>query len=181
VLTVYVPLEDDAYNEETSEFVPGETYPLKLEHSLVSLSKWESIHEKPFLGEVQKTPEESQSYVKCMVIDDNTPPEIFARLSKENVDQIEAYINAKMTATWFNERETPNHSREIITNELIYYWMTQLHIPFECENWHLNRLFTLIRVCNLKNAPQKKMSKGEIAARNRRLNAERQAKFNTAG
>lgn len=169
------------WDEALEEFTNSEGFVLELEHSLVSLSKWESIHEKPFLGPESKTNEEVFSYVECMILTPDFPPEVLSRLSQENITEIQKYIDAKMTATWFNEPQVAKKSREIITAELIYYWMISLNIPIEFENWHLNRLFTLIKIFNIKNGKPKKMSTAEIAARNRELNAERKAKFGTRG
>jgi hypothetical protein len=180
VLKIIVP-EMEFYNEEANAFLYLEEVHLDLEHSLVSLSKWESIFEKPFLGKEQKTTHEILAYVECMTLTENPPVDVFGRLSDENVKAITAYIDAKMTATWFSEKTMPNRSRETITAELIYYWMISLNIPIEFQHWHLNRLFTLIRIFNIKNAPQKKMSKRELAARNRELNASRRSQLGTRG
>ena len=181
MLTITVP-GIESYDENLDQFVSIGDVTLELEHSLVSLSKWESEFEKPFLGKGEKTTEEVLSYIRCMVLTSNPPEEFLQKLSKENLEEVNAYIEQKMTATWFSEAPgAPKTSREVITAELIYYWMTVFHIPFECETWHLNRLFTLIRICNLKQEKPKKMSRGEIAARNRQLNAQRKAQLGTKG
>ena len=171
----------ESFDDSTQEFTTEGGIVLELEHSLVSLSKWESIHEKPFLGKDAKTPEEIISYVKCMILHGEPPAEVFNKLSLRHVDDIRDYIDAKMTATWFNEQPGQPRSREVITSEVIYYWMTVFNIPFECENWHLNRLFTLIRVCNTKQAKPEKMTRAELANRNRELNAQRKAQLGTTG
>jgi hypothetical protein len=171
----------DSYDESTSQFVEQGGIILELEHSLVSLSKWEAIYEKPFLGSKSKTSEEVFAYVKCMAIAEKVPEEIFQQLSQENFEEINDYLNAKMTATWFSDQPGAPKTREVITAELIYYWMTVFNIPFSCEHWHLNRLFTLIRICNIKQAKPKKMSRAEIAQRNRALNEQRKQQLGTKG
>jgi hypothetical protein len=180
MLTIVVP-GVEMFDEESQEFVTVGDVTLNLEHSLVSLSKWEQIYEKPFLGKDEKTTEEVLGYVKAMTLTTDAPEDVFNKLSKENLDAINEYIEAKMTATWFSDAPGAPPARDVITSELIYYWMITFQIPFECENWHLNRLFTLIRVCNVKQAKPKKMSRAEVAARNRELNAQRRAQLGTKG
>jgi hypothetical protein len=171
----------EAFDEKSQEFTTQGGTILELEHSLVSLSKWESIYEKPFLGEEQKSTEEILAYGKCMVLTPEISKEIFQQLSDDDFKTIHEYIDAKMTATWFAEAPGAPRTREVVTSELIYYWMTVFSIPFECERWHLNRLFTLIRICNIKAAKPKKMGRGEAAARQRELNAQRKAQLGTSG
>lgn len=182
MLRIIVPLSEE-YDEKTSEFAAVESVTLDLEHSLVSLSKWESKHEVPFLGPKPLSHEDILDYIGMMILGDPSPKEIEAvtRFSALELNEVNEYINAKMTATWFNERDAPRPRREIITAELIYYWMISLNIPFECQHWHLNRLLTLIRVCNLKNSPAKKMPRADVAAQQRELNALRRQQFGTTG
>lgn len=173
---------NEIFDERTGEFSAEGGVELQLEHSLVSLSKWESEYEKPFLGNESKTSEEMLDYVRFMLLGPIPPGEILQKLSKENYEAINKYLGRKMTATWFYEAPgAPKTRREVVTAELIYYWMTIFHIDFECQYWHLNRLFTLIRICNLKQEKPKKMSRGEIAARNKRLNDQRKAQLGTRG
>lgn len=178
MLNIVVP-DQEFFNEETQEFFTLKGQTLQLEHSLVSLSKWESKWNKPFLSKNEKTSKETIDYIRCMTITQNVKPYIYDMLTNENILDINKYIDSPMTATTFNVQNTP--SREIVTSEIIYYWMISLNIPLECQKWHLNRLLTLIRVCNLKNVPSKKMSKKEIMSRNAALNAARRKKLNTKG
>lgn len=180
MLTIVIP-GTEMFDETKQEFVTEGDIILDLEHSLVSLSKWESIYEKPFLGKFEKTTQETLDYIKFMTLTPNIPPEAYQNLSEGNIKDINEYIDAKMTATWFNDPPGALATRDVITAELVYYWMIAFQIPFECQYWHLNRLFTLIRVCNLKQAKPKKMSRAEMAARNRELNAQRRAQLGTKG
>ena len=179
MLTIHVPMSE-SYDEEKNEFIQ-ETFAIDMEHSLVSLSKWESFFEKPFLGDEVKTPEELLWYIKAMVSTPDVPPEVYDNLTEQNAKEITDYLNAKMTATTIAEIPGEKPQKQVITAELIYYWMVSYQIPVEFENWHLNRLITLIRVCNEKNKPQKKMSPRDLAARNRELNAQRKAMYGTTG
>lgn len=172
---------DEYFNEETETFETVGDVEIELEHSLISLSKWESQYQKPFLSSTTKTPEEILGYVKAMILTPNYPADLFSRFSRENYAEINAYIESKESATTFGHMPERKGRGEVITSELIYYWMVAFNIPFECERWHLNRLFALVRICNLKNQKPKKMSRSEIAARNRELNAQRRAQYNTRG
>jgi hypothetical protein len=180
MLKITIPA-GELWDEVREEFVYKEEQKLQLEHSLVSLSKWESKWCKPFLSKKEKTLEETIDYIRCMTLTQNVKPEVYYRLTNENLEAVNKYIQAPMTATWFNEQKNARRSSEQVTSELIYYWMIALNIPFECQKWHLNRLLTLIRVCNIKNQPPKKRSKREIMSRNAALNAARCKQLGTNG
>lgn len=179
MLTIVVA--EEGYDEEKGEFTLVDPVTLELEHSLASLSKWEMIFEKPFLVPGDKTSEEVLEYIKCMTITPNIPPEVFDRLSMENLEEINKYIEKKQTATWFNDRTPTKPSPETVTSELIYYWLTAFKIPLEVQYWNLNRLFTLLRVCEVKNSKPKQMTEAEILAQNRELNAQRRAQLGSTG
>ena len=180
MLRIIIP-STEMWDEVNEKFVYSKEYVLQLEHSLVSLSKWESKWCKPFLSKENKTFEETIDYIRCMTINQNIPDEVYNCLTGENIREINEYISAPMTATRFSNDAIGKGSREQITSELIYYWMIALNIPFECQKWHINRLLTLIRVCNIKNHPSKKMSRREIMSRNTALNAARRKKLRTNG
>ena len=180
MLYITVP-ETELFDESSGEFISIKEQTLQLEHSLVSLSKWESKWNKSFLSEAEKTEEETIDYIKCMTITQNVKPEVYKCLTRSNMKEINDYISAPMTATSFFEIDEKKPNKEKITSELIYYWMIALNIPFECQKWHLNRLLTLIRVCNVKNAPPKKVSKGEMINKYAAINAARRKKLNSKG
>lgn len=187
MLQITIP-DLDYYDEAIGEFVSIKGQTIQLEHSLISISKWESKWKIPFLDKrKEKTIDQVIDYIRCMTITQNVNPDVYKALSKSNIKEIEAYIEDPMTATWFNdagEDKKKGGKQEIITSELVYYWMTAAQIPFECQRWHFNRLLTLIRICGIKNAPpdkKKKMGRSELAAHNHALNAARRAKYHTTG
>lgn len=177
MLEIYIEGEE-AYDEETQSFVTLKPTKLRLEHSLLSISKWESYWQKPFFKK-GKTPSETMDYVRLMSIDKNVPPEVFGRLTSEQTKIISDYINAPMSAVKFREDKTP--AKMQTTSETIYYQMIALQIPFECEKWHLNRLLTFIRYCAEKQGKPKKRSRGEILRSNAEINRQRRQQYNTKG
>lgn len=180
MLQITVP-DKELWDECNEEFVYKKGQKLQLEHSLVSLSKWEEKYCKPFLTREEKTIEEITDYVKCMTLTQNVDPEVYDILSNENITEIKKYIEAPMTATRFSDTNKYDYSGEQVTAELIYYQMITLNIPFECRKWHLNKLLTLIKVCSIKNQPPKKRSTREIMRRNSALNSARRKLYNTRG
>lgn len=171
----------ELWDESKEEFISTKEQRLQLEHSLASLSKWESKWCKPFLTKDIKTDEETVDYIKCMTLNSNVNPDAYDFIPNDIREQINQYIEAPMTATWFSEEKRGKTSSEQITSELVYYWMIALNIPFECQYWHLNRLLTLIRVCNVKNEPPKKMSKKEMFSQRAAMNAARKKALKTKG
>lgn len=181
MLRITIP-PGDIWIERKQEFVHSEGKTILLEHSLVSLAKWESRWKKPFFSKTPKTRAQSIDYVRCMTLTPNVDKDIYETLTQASLDIVNQYINDPMTATTFSSTNSEVTRRETVTAELIYYWMTALQIPFECQNWHLNRLMTLIKVCNIKNQPKKKkgMSRDSLAQR-AKLNAERKSRLGTTG
>lgn len=183
MLTVHVKAGTSMFNEETNEIIV-DTVPVVLEHSLLTLSEWEAKYKKPFLSDLPehtKTEEETIDYIRMMVLDQTLPVAIFESLVRNNLIEVQNYISDTQTATTIKEFGKKSARSEIITSEVIYYWMFSNQIDKECETWHLNRLITLIRVFAAKSEKPEKMSKSELAARNRALNAQRRAKYNTRG
>lgn len=179
MLEIVVP-EREFFDDNMQEFISTREAKLRLEHSLVSISKWESIYKKPFLTKDEKTVGEFIEYIKCMTITQNVDPNVYYALTSENINQVAEYIEESFTATWFREQKTAP-SRQIITSELIYYWMVAYNIPWEAQKWNFSRLMTLIRICNIKSQPDRKMSKRDALAQQRALNAARRAKSGSRG
>lgn len=184
MLRITIPSQE-LWNEATEKFVHTKETTLQLEHSLVSISKWESKWHKPYLStdkKYQKTAEEAVDYIRCMTLTQNVDPDIYRYLTTENVEEITNYINDPATATWFSENGPKKQpSRAVITSEVIYYDMIQLGIPVEFQKWHINRLLTLIRVCSEKQEQPKKMPKAQMLQRNASLNAARRAAAHSRG
>lgn len=184
MLQLLVP-EKELYDEEIEEFVMSKPCKISLEHSLISISKWESKWHKPFLKEETKSTQEIRHYIECMTVTSNVDPIVYDIILNDAdlLDKINDYIQDTMTATWFSNSDKKKTSKfgPIVTSEIIYYWMVAFNIPFECEKWHINRLLTLIQVCEIKSQKPKKMDKKAVMERNRRLNEQRKERYNTRG
>ena len=184
MLKIVIP-KTEQYDPERNLFFTTNEQTLILEHSLVSISKWESKWKTPFLHNKGLTREQLQDYVRCMTLTQNVDPRVYYALTSKNYEDIKNYMEDPMTATVINEKNLPPNMRgkqnKLITSELIYYWMTALNIPPEYQKWHLNRLMTLIRVASLEQQPPKNMSKRDIMSQNAALNAARRAKLKSKG
>lgn len=179
-LTITIPGQD-LYDQETGRFITTKSTTVALEHSLLSISKWESKWHKPYLSRDARTDEEVIDYFRCMCLTPNVDPKVFYGLTKANFKAIEAYIQDPMTATTI-KRQDKKPSRRIITSEVIYYWMAQAQIPFDpCQKWHFNRLMMLLEVAAAESQPSKKMKPNDVLRQNHALNAARRAKHNTRG
>ena len=172
----------ELYDPETERFIKSKGGVLTLEHSLVSVSKWESKWKVPFLNNKNLTPEQTIDYIRCMTITQNVDPNIYYMLTRDHLEAIMKYIEDPMTATTVNEKVMQSRGRgKVVTSELIYYWMAELNIPYECQKWHLNRLMMLIQVASIEKQPPKKMTQREAAAQQHALNKARRAKHHTKG
>ena len=180
MIKITIP-ETELYDSNTSSFIRTTPTVVTLEHSLASMSKWESKWELPFFGTAEKTKEQVLDYTRLMVIGEEIDPNVFSGLTAENVRVIKDYIESKQTATWFSSEQRGPHSRKIITTEVIYSWMISQGIPFECQYWHINRLLTLIRVISESQEKPKKMRKSSVMSQNRMLNAQRRARLGSSG
>ena len=180
MLQIYVPAQE-YYDESNEMFINIPAVTLNMEHSLVAISKWEAKWGKAFLGKQEKTKEEIIDYIRCMTLNENVNPMTYSALTNRDLSKVKEYLEARMSASYLPEK-TPGEKGDTVTSELIYYWMVALQIPFECQYWHLNRLLTLVQICNMKNNPDKhKMSRSELLSRNRALNAARRAKYHSRG
>lgn len=184
MLIIDVPLGEEQFDNELQQFVPSDdVFQLTLQHSLASLSKWERIFEKPFLGGGEKTSEEVIGYIECMVVTPNVPSEVFQKLTQAHFETINAHIDSKDSATWFSDTGEAPKSREVITCEIIYYWMIKYGLTpiSDYEYWHLNRLFTQLRVFSVKDSPQKTIKGPDAAARMREISRQRREALGSSG
>lgn len=184
MLQISVVAEPEQWNSKTEEFIPEKRITLHLEHSLISLAKWESKWCKPFLSNQAKhSDEETLDYIRCMTITQNVDPKVYRNISNRELERIGKYINAPMTATTFGDDgvDSKKKNTQIVTNELIYYWMIAHGIPHDYDKWHLNRLLTLIKVCEAERAPKKKRNRAELTRKYEAINAANKAKFNSKG
>lgn len=181
MLKIEVP-GDELWDENNEEFVPaGNGVTLLLEHSLVSISDWESKTRKRFFDATEKTQEEIMEYIKSMTINKNVDPSCYTRLTPENIQDITEYIKDDHTATTFRADQVHGHNNESVTSELIYYWMIDNGVPVEFQKWHIGRLLALLRICNIKKQPEKKVPMNETMKSNAALNAARKARLGTHG
>ena len=181
MLQITIPCAE-LYDEVDNKFITIKEQTLTLEHSLVSIQKWEAKWNKPFLSKDSLTTEQTIDYIRCMTITQNVPPIVYSLITNDNIKAVEEYINSPMTATWFSEEKRSGRlNGEVVTAEIIYHWMIALQIPSEYRKWHLNQLLTLIKVCNIKNTPPKKMGKKATMSRNAAINAARRKHLNSNG
>lgn len=180
MIKITIP-DQEIWNNNTNTFSILKGATICLEHSLVSISKWESKHHKPFLSKDQKTKEEIIDYIKCMTLTQNINDDVYSIITNKNIEEVTKYIEDPMTATVISNNNNSHKNSQKITSELIYYWLVAYQIPFECQKWNLNRLFVLINICNEKNKPPKKYSKKELMSRNAALNEARRKKLGTSG
>lgn len=180
MLQITIPARE-MFDERTSTFYTIPKTVLNLEHSLLSIRKWESKWKIPFLHNEKVTIEQSIDYVRCMTLNQNVDPIVYMMITNKNLEEIREYINDPMTATTFSDNSQKSARKQVVTSEIIYYWMISYGIPFEAQKWHINQLLTLIRVCEIKNAPKKKMSRKEILAQNRALNEARKNRRGMSG
>ena len=181
MLQLTIPISPEYWDDEKEVFVPPETITVEMEHSLLSISKWEERWHKAFLTKKEKTTEETIDYLRCMTITPNVDPDVWKNINKDHVDKVYEYINDPMTATTIREMPNTKKSSEVVTAELIYHWMIAANIPLDKESWHLNKLLTLIRVCAVKSSPPKKMSNQAILKQNAALNKARRQQHNSRG
>lgn len=180
MLTITIP-EKEYFDDRTSRFVKMEGGTFEIEHSLAAIAKWEALHGVAFLSSASKNVEDSLDYIRCMTITPGVNPDLYKRIDNKIMKEINSYIESKQTATTIRRIGAKKPNREIITAEVIYYWMIATGVPPEYDQWHLNKLLTLIEVCNAKTNPGTKMKKKDVFAQNRALNEARKAKFNTKG
>lgn len=180
MLEIHVP-EREFYDERNEVFIKTRPVILQLEHSLMSVSRWESKWRKPFLTDEDKTRAETMDYIRCMTINRDVDPNVYAALTSDDIQKIMDYVGAELTATKVYRVKSTNAPKKTITSEVIYSWMVMYNVPFECQKWHISRLLKLLDVLEIANNPKNKMSKGETARSNAALNKARRAKLHSKG
>lgn len=183
ILHITIPGKEN-WDSVKEEFIYEEDAELYLQHSLVTVAEWEARWKISFLDTDNKTPEQITDYIKIMTINQNEVDDsVYKRLTKENLDEINRYLKDEMSATTITDHGTPesNGRNEIITAEIVYYWMFSHNVPVEFENWHFNRLITLLKTCNIKSNPDNKMTKQETAKMYAEMNKARRQKYNSKG
>lgn len=180
MLCLQIP-KTEIWDYDKEEFVYVDGFTLKLEHSLYAVSKWEQKYHKPFLEQKQLSNSEMMYYIRCMSLDEELIEDFVYAITPQIIEEIRKYIEDPATATVIKNNKKPSSNRKFVTSELIYYYMASLQIPFECEHWNLNRLITLIGIFDAESGKSKPMSKSDIYAENRRLNAARRKALNSKG
>lgn len=191
MLEILIPEQHyELFDEAKEEFLPPvdiKETKIQVEHSLISIKKWEQKWHRPFLKDENKTYEELTDYIQCMTLNHGIDPIVYKYIPENVVDQVVDYIKNPMSATYKSVFKddgligAQTYSNEIITAEIIYYWMITFNVPVEFQKWHLNQLLTLIKVLNIKNGNKKKMDSKTAAKQRAILNAQRRAKYNSKG
>ena len=177
-----VTIEGKQFVDNDNNIISEPSDVLVLEHSLISISKWEAIWKKPYLESFKESSnEELYSYIQCMVIKGNADMSVLRRIKRSQYEKILDYINDSMTATTVKKKENDMSVSNFTTSELIYAWMVQLQIPWEAQKWHLNRLMMLISVLDRMNQPAKKRSEKQLISDYAKINAMNRARFKSKG
>lgn len=158
----------------------GKVVRLQFEHSLRSLSKWESKNKIAFLAGREKTPAQMVDYYRCMLLSPEDPDLVYL-LDPSQMEELTNYINENQTASSVPNEGPTQYNPETTTSELVYFWMTALKINWEAQDWHFSRLMMLVQITSYKQQPPKKRNPREVLSDMRRENERRKKLFNTSG